>query len=146
MKGKPVLVLLGLVLILSLIGCFGGGGEPEDPNSTPTAVGEAPVADSQGESVPEDVPIMPGAYDLDVVRSGTQVNYTIDGDIQSVMDFYAEELEALGWMPTRAPDSAIGAIGTMSRENEEGDVISLNMSYNQNGDFVLVQIAVSREN
>ena len=61
------------------------------------------------------------------------------------MTYYATELEALGWTPTRAPDSAIGVIGAMSRQNEAGDVISLTLSYNANGDFVTVLIAVSRQ-
>jgi hypothetical protein len=146
MKGKTFLLgAVALVLGLSLVGCFGGG-EEADPNVTPTAVSEGPRSDTQGEAVPEDIPVIPGAYKMDVISNGTQVNFTVDGDIEYVMDYYSTELEALGWMPTRAPDSAIGSIGTMSRENAEGDVVSLNMSYNANGDFVLVQIAISREN
>lgn len=137
------------ILIVAMTGCFGGGSSADDAPANNTGAvsnGEAPVADAAGEVIPEDVPVMPGAYNLDVIRSGTQVNYTIDGDVESVMGWYQAELEAYGWLPTRAPDSALGAIGTMSRSNEAGDSLSINMSYNQNGGFVLMQIAISRKN
>ena len=147
MKRKIVGILaVILVLMLAITGCFGGSDSSGDPDAVPTTVGEAPVADAAGEAVPEDVPIKPGAYNLDVIRSGTQVNYTIDGDIEDVMGWYQAELESYGWLPTRAPDSALGSIGTMSRSNEAGDSLSINMSYNQNGGFVLMQIALSRKN
>ena len=141
------LILLTAVWLLSalvLTGCFGGGGQG-DPNATPTTVSEGPRTDAQGQAVPDDLPVIPGAYNLDVFSNGTQVNFRVDGSIENVMDYYVGALEENGWMPTRAPDNAIGVTGTMSRQNEAGDSISLNMSYNGNGDFVTVLIAISRK-
>lgn len=159
MKGKSVgLLVLILVLVFALTGCFGGGSDSSSNSSSGSdssssgsgsdsapPVGEAPAQDAAGEAVPEDIPVIPGAYDLDVIRSGTQVNFRVDGDIEYVMGWFQGELEAYGWAPTRAPDSAMGAIGTMSRANEAGDTVSINMSYNANGGFVIVQIAISRK-
>jgi hypothetical protein len=145
MNRKLILVAtVWMALLVVLSGCFGGEAQG-DPNSTPTSVSEGPRTDGEGEEVPPDVPVMPGAYALDVFSSGTQINFKVDGSVEDVMAYYSAELEALGWMPTRAPDSAIGVIGAMSRENEAGDKVSLTLSYNGNGDFVTVLIAVSRE-
>ena len=144
MKGKLfLLAVVWIAVVAGLTACFGV--EPDDPNATPTGVSEGPRVDGEGEVVPDDVPVIPGAYALDVFSSGTQVNFKVDGSIEAVMEYYSTELAAIGWTATRAPDSAIGVIGAMSRENEAGDKISLTLSYNSNGDFVTVLIAVSRE-
>lgn len=95
-------------------------------------------------SPPDDLPIMDGAYNLDIISDGSNVNFQIDGDIDTVLTYYQTMLPDFGWMETRSPDSAIGSIGTMARENEAGDKLSLNMQYNQNGPFVIVQIALVR--
>ena len=145
MKRKLILLItVWVTLLFTVSACFGGG-DQGDPNSTPTSVSEGPRVDTQGEAVPDDVPMIPGAYNLDVFSGGTQINFRVDGSVEAVMEYYAIELEAEGWMPTRAPDSAIGVIGSMSRQNEAGDLVSLNLSYNSNGDFVTVAIAVSRK-
>ncbi|HUF37739.1 MAG TPA: hypothetical protein VMN57_04390 [Anaerolineales bacterium] len=140
-----VLAFVWAMLVFALSGCFGAGVEEVDPNVTPSQVSEGPRMDTEGQEVPEDIPIMPGAYRLDVISSGSQINFTIDGDIQSVMDYYAAELAENGWEPTRAPDSVIGVVGSMSRQNAVGDVVSVTLQYNSNGNFVTVTIAVSRK-
>ena len=164
------LTALTLVLVLALAACSSGGSEasadssgtggaadtsdnapPDSGDSTsdqaePAPTSDAAPADAAGEVVPDDVPIMPGAYNLDVIREGTQVNYTVDGEIDAVMVFYEEELATLGWTETRAPDSAVGAIGSMTRENEAGDKISLNMSFNPISGATPIAIAISRKN
>ena len=155
MKKKVVLLLgLGILFALSLSACFGRSLELANATTVPTIAptvavistpqGEVPEADTGGDLVPEDVPVMPGAYNLDVIRQGTQVNFQVAGNVESAMDFYQTTLPNFGWMATRAPDSSVGAIGTMTRENEATDKLSINFSYNQNGDFTTVQIAVSR--
>ena len=162
------ILVVFLVLSAAMVGCFGGGNSAEDTGSEQSDSGQTSDSDSSsapegsdivlepstgdqvedpaGEVVPDDVPIIPGAYNLDVIRSGTQVNFTVDGDVESVMNWYQGELDTKGWLPTRAPDSAMGAIGAMSRENANGDILALNLSYNQNGGFVIIQIAISRVN
>lgn len=122
-----------------------GSTSSDDQGDDAPPASEAPAADAAGEVVPADVPVMPGAYNLDVIHEGSQVNYTVDGDIEAVMSFYQEELAALGWSETRAPDSAVGAIGSMTRKNDAGDLISLNMSYNQVNGATTIAIAISRQ-
>jgi hypothetical protein len=140
-----VMAFVWVMVVFALSGCFGGGGDLVDPNATPTQVSEGPRVDPQGQEVPEDIPIMPGAYRLDVISGATQISFTVDGDIQSVMDYYAAELAEYGWEPTRAPDSVVGVVGSMSRQNEIGEIVSVTLQYNQNGNFVTVTIAISRK-
>jgi len=145
--------LLALGVLLILIGCTGGGGQStgdangsggNTSNDPPT---DQPIADSsEFDQIPADVPVMDGAYNLDVVRNATQVNYTVDGDISTVMTFYQEKLPAVGWTTVKGVDSAVGSVGSMTRQNDAKDSLSINMSYNQNGNFVTVLIAISREN
>ena len=159
---KPVLILViaGLLLAFLVSACGGGktaptanppvssGGGSTEPtgsssvepaNTQPTAEPASPA-----QRIPEDLPIMEGATNLDVVSDGSNVKYQIEGDVNTVMTFYQENLPQFGWEPTRSPDSAIGAIGTMSRQNTAGDKLSVNMQYNKNGGFVIVQIAMVR--
>ena len=60
-------------------------------------------------------------------------------------DFYALEMDALGWQKTNSPDTVVGAMGTLIRTNEAGDTWSLNMSYNSNGDYCTVYITILRD-
>ncbi len=152
MMKKNLVFSFVTVLLFSVFMAGCRGKATEEAGSTggssggePTAVG-APAADPSGAAVPEDVPIMDGGYNLDVIREGSQVNYTVDGDIETVMAFYQAELPLFGWEDTRAPDSAIGSIGNMSRKNAAGDSLTISLSYNGNGNFVTIQIAIIREN
>jgi hypothetical protein len=170
MKRKNVFRLLAIVLALSLLlgACRGSSGsEPPandsgsnssdagDSGSTDSgdapddgtggeAAGDPPSEDPAGDAVPDDVPVMPGAYNLDVIREGSQINFYVDAEMEEVMAYYATELAALGWEETRTPDSAIGSIGSMVRQNAAEDALSISMSYNANGGFTVIQIAVSR--
>lgn len=141
------LLMVSLIFVVGLAGCFGGdnsrSGNAANGDSG-AANGQAPSSDPGGDPVPEDVPVMPGGYDLEVIREGSRVNYTVDQDVETVISFYQTELEALGWMNTRSPDSSVGAIGSMSRENEAGDKLTINMSYNANGGFSVISISILR--
>lgn len=166
MKFHILLIILGAVLLSS---CGGGSTQipatnpiqdtqsssedlsGSDEDATPLAdentdVEEQPADSPKSNEVPEDVPVMSGAYNLQVIRDASQVNYQVDGDIETAMAFYEENLPLSGWTNVIGADSAVGAIGSMSRENEAGDILSINMSYNQNGNFVILQIAISRTN
>lgn len=114
-----------------------GSGEDQQP-AEPTKPAE-PVSE-----FPEDIPIMEGAYDVQSVRKGQIVTFQIDSEIQAVVKYYQDELPNYGWDIQGPPDSAIGSIATMSRENEAGDTLAINMQYNQLGGFVKVQLTLAR--
>ncbi len=132
-------VVVGAMLALLLVAC-GGGAATQAPADTAT---EAPPPLS--EEIPDDLPIIDGAYNVDVTSKGSNVQFQVDGDVETVLAFYQENLPNHGWEETRSPDSAIGAMGAMSRENEAGDSLTINMQYNPTGDFVVVQIALVRK-
>lgn len=96
--------------------------------------------------VPEDVPIMEGANKLQVVRKGTNVVYQVDGTVQDLVSFYQDELPNYGWEMAGPPDSAIGAIATMLRENAAGERLAINMQANEVGGFVRLTITIARVN
>lgn len=113
-----------------------GEATPEQPELT-----EVPTTES---GVPADVPIMEGAYNLQVARGGNNIVYQVDASVDEVVTFYQEELPKYGWNTTRNPDTAVGSTALMLRENDAGDRINLNMQYNPIGDFVRLTITIAR--
>ena len=123
------------------------GSEAEPVEEVAPETGEeqepAPVVEEE-ESGGDDVPIMDGAYQLQISRTGNNVNYQVDGTIEDVLTFYQEELPKFAWEMAGPPDNAISNIATMLRENADGDRLAVNMQYNELGGFVILTITVSR--
>ena len=125
----------------------GSEAEPEPVEEVAPETGEeqepAPVVEEE-ESGGDDVPIMDGAYQLQISRTGNNVNYQVDGTIEDVLTFYQEELPKFAWEMAGPADNAISNIATMLRENADGDRLAVNMQYNELGGFVILTITVSR--
>ncbi len=162
-KGFSILAFL-VLLTLVLTACGGGaptsapassgsaGGEEAAPPPTAAESGSAggetatePPAAPPANEAPADVPLMDGAYDIDIQRSGTQITYKVDADVQSVVDFYHEVLPPLGWEIKGPPDSVVGNIASMLRKNAADEQLTINMQYNPNAQFTVVTIALSRK-
>ena len=121
--------------------------EPETPEeSVPESVedqGPAPVEEDEGNNL-DDVPIMNEAYQ--VQKGSKTIIYQVDGNIEEVVTYYQDELPNYEWEMARPPDTAVGAIATMLRENAAGDRLAINMQANELGGFVRVNITISRAN
>ena len=121
------------------------GGEEtgsESTNGEESSTGDGPTIDERG--VPSDVPVLDAAYELRSEANNSRVIYKIDGTIQEVVDYYIAELPAFGWNKVLGADSAFGAMGTLSRQNDPGDNLSILLSFNPNGNFVVVTIDIIR--
>jgi len=94
--------------------------------------------------VPEDIPVMEGAYKLQVARAGAYVIFQVDGTIEDVVTFYQLELPNFGWHEVRSPDTSMGAMATLLRENDAKDRLNISMQKNELGGFVSVTISVQR--
>ncbi|GAB4581945.1 MAG: hypothetical protein Fur0022_46970 [Anaerolineales bacterium] len=124
----------------------------EEPASEETGSGEEPAAEepmTEGPAldengVPTDVPVPEAAYDLRVEANNTRISFKVDGTIQDVVAFFQEQLPTLGWTEVLGADSAIGSMGTLGRQNEQLDKLSINMSFNPNGNFVNITMDVIR--
>jgi hypothetical protein len=108
----------------------------EEPVTEDVAIGE--------NGIPMDVPFPETAYDLRVEANNTRITFKVEGTIQDVAAYFQEALPGLGWNKTLGADSAIGAMGTLGRQNDALDKLSINMSFNPNGSFVLVTMDVIR--
>lgn len=128
----------------------GGDESPGEVQETPPLIDQPPSneesqpAVTQSNEVPEDIPIMDGANNLQVARDGTNIQFQIDGAIEDVVAFYQEALPDFGWEIAGPPDNVIGVIATMLRENEVNDRLAINMQANELGGFVLLTITVNR--
>lgn len=126
----------------------GSGGQPpatqpsgqEEGGATAESGGEEPV--NPAEASP--IPVPDAAYDVQYSRGGDNVQFTIDGNIDSVVSFYQEELPNFGWEMAGPPDNAVGVIATMLREDENGDRLTVNMQENADAGFVRVNAQVAR--
>jgi hypothetical protein len=157
MVKKSLVILLSLLMIMLLAACGGGGQAPAAAPVEEQPVDAAPAGETGGESqpvaeaspaeseVPEDVPLMDGAYDLDVGRKGTQIAYKVDATIADVVTFYQEALAALGWENAGPPDSAMANIANIIRQNSNGDRLSIAMQFNPNASFTVLTITVNRK-
>jgi hypothetical protein len=119
---------------------------PLDETGPGSEVIEPPQDVETTGEVPEDVPIMDGAYQLQAGLSGKNVVYQIDSSLEDVVVFYVEELPDFGWEMAGPLDNAVGSIGTMLRENAAGDRLVINLQRNEVGGFVRLNITISRTN
>ena len=87
---------------------------------------------------------MDGAYELQANPSGKNVVYTIDSTVEDVVLFYQEVLADYGWDIAGPADTAVGSIGTMLRENTNGDRLAINLQGNEVGGFVRLNITIHR--
>jgi len=94
--------------------------------------------------VPSDVPYPDTAYDLRVEANHTRISFKIDGSLQDVVAFFQAELPGRGWGTTLGMDSAVGSMGTIGRQNDVLDKLSINMSFNPNGNFVNITVDIIR--
>jgi hypothetical protein len=108
--------------------------QPSESNETGT----------EEDNVPEDVPIMPGYRKLSLTSDASNISYEVDGTIDEVVTFYQEELANLGWEMSRSPDKTYSAFGTLSREKESGDRITISLQFNPIGEFVVVRLVILR--
>ncbi len=165
MKKRFSILALLVLLTLVLAACGGGsaaptsapapsgnsgGGDVAAPTAAESSAGgesaaTEPPAPPPANEAPADVPLMDGAYDVDIQRGGTQITYKVDADVQTVVDFYHEVLPPLGWEIKGPPDSVVGNIASMLRKNATDEQLSINMQYNPNAQFTVVTIALSRK-
>ena len=173
MKKFALLLLLGSALLLITAACQPDPTPPPDtpaepvvqpthPSAGDSSSGE-PVDESSGEvsdasdtnqeptEVPmdesglaTDIPIPEEAYKLQIMRKGSSTTYQVDSTIEEVVSWYQEELPKVGWDYAGPPDSDVGAIATMLRENEGGDRLTINMQANEIAGFVSVTVLVIR--
>lgn len=172
MKTRPqplIFIALLMILIIAMTACLpdpvppppipdsSGSGETDggDQSATETpengegtedvSTGDSePPPDTPASRIAADVPILEGAYDMNVSGSGLQITYKVGLDVDSVVFFYQEQLASLGWESAGPSDTAVGATALMLRKNAANDRISINMQFNPNASFTVVTLVINR--
>lgn len=148
MKKRITLVCIFLIVLTLFVGACGQKNNvpTTDPNVSNNN-GEPGESESESEAVaeewPEDLPRPDTAYDIDISRDASGITFKMPGNIDSVVKYLQEEFESIGWVE-KVPDSVVGAMAALNRTNEAGDTLVINMSYNQNGDFVELHVVIIR--
>ena len=150
MKTKSIVYIFtsGLILLLLLVAC---GKTPTATQVENSANTQAPVNTTQAspaptnppKAVPEDVPIMPDAYDLQIA-SQLNIEYKIKAQIKDIVAWYQTELPNSGWDQATNPDSVVGSMATMARGKSNGDRINIAFQYNMIGEFTIVTLYLTR--
>ena len=152
MKPKNILLVITALLFLSitLAACGGNQEETTVPEESTAATQESTTATevtegtaSEPSGVPEDIPIAPDAYDIQVPNQ-QNVSYKVDQTIADVVAFYQQELENYGWSASKNPDTVVGNMAQFARTNEAGDRLIFSLQYNPIGEFTIVQISITR--
>ncbi len=117
--------------------------QPQNQLSTQVESGQTPSSTAAAPSAPPDVPIMTGAYGVQVPND-LNITYKVDAPIKDVVSFYQTALQENGWTITNNPDSVVGAMAQMARSKENGDRITFSLQFNSVGNFTVVQIFLNR--
>ena len=160
---RLILLISGILILLLAAACSPSSGPVDEGGESPEVVTEqAPAEVEAGEpeegttetevadatagpaGVPEDIPIMEGASNLQVATGGTNITYQVDGEIADVVGFYQDQLGNYGWESVGNPDTVVARIATLLRTNEVDDRLSINMQHNELGGFVVVTITIAR--
>jgi hypothetical protein len=110
---------------------------------TGSSVQPTAVPTKASPTVPEDIPIMPDAYELQIPNQ-LNITYKVDLKIQDVVDFYEQTLPEDGWDQINNPDSVVGSMAQMTRSKTNGDRITFSLQYNPVGEFTIVQMYIIR--
>ncbi len=139
-------VWLGMFIIATAAGCGNPLRvvSPAPPTAAPTPSPSPLRPPPHVAGVPEDVPLMPGAYDVQVQKAGTLVVYRVKVLLGEVLDYYQEVLPRYGWQQTAAKDTVVGYVAKLARAKPTGDRVVLSLRYDVRGHFVTVAISVAR--
>jgi hypothetical protein len=156
MSKNSVLTAVVMLLVLLATACI-----PKASSHPPTITPLQPVEEQEGEPtaesspdqptstpaprVPADIPIMEGAYKVQIMRSATTIVYQVDVSIDTAVKFYQDAFPTVGWETVGPPDTAVGQIATLLRENKQGDRVTINMQGNDVGGFVKITISIARK-
>jgi hypothetical protein len=153
MKFKKAAIVVLSITMIALISVACGGSQATTPAQSQapattqetgsTVVQPTAVPTKPKPTAPDDVPIMPDAYAIEIPNQET-ISYKVDTTIQDVVDFYEANLPGNGWDQVNNPDSVVGAMAQMSRSKANGDRITFSIQYNPVGEFTIVQIYITR--
>jgi hypothetical protein len=136
---RKVLVMLVLFAVVLSACSPGGGGGAQPP--APAGGGNVIVVTSTptpGPQVPDNIPIMPGATDLNVTQS--DISFVVKSDMQGVIDFYQKGLVAKGWKE-QEKSSVLGDFGRMNYSAPDTQ-LSFLLSASQSLNQVVVRMSI----
>jgi hypothetical protein len=132
---KAMLVTLILILVFGSAGCQNQAGNSMDAaNATATAL-------QVFDRIPEDIPVMDGAFDLKVSSSGNSVTYRVQALFEDVIRFYQEQTIAMGWGQLGG-ELIMGDSITMQRMKPDKNM-SILISAIKDSDEVLVRVMIA---
>ena len=138
MKRTMMLCACIVFLTLALTACGSATVAPAPPRTSSGGPSAANATPKAVPTAPANIPIMPGATDLDVSESS--ISYVIKSDLQKVIAFYEKELIAKGWKEDEKP-SIIGFLGRMNFSNPDHQ-LSMILNYSETLNQVVIRMSI----
>ena len=135
---------LGLSLSLLLSACGGPAAGAADVVDDSGADASEPTP-TAGPQVPEHVPVLESAYDLQVTADGTYIAYKADEAYAGTVEYYKTELAAEGWEQINKNDAAFGESITLLRSRPEANISITIQSVPGDEESVRVLISLTKK-
>lgn len=127
------LIILGL--IPGLTAC------QDSPAALVDGPGATATAQAMFNRIPDDVPVMDGAYELRVSSSGNSVSYRVQAVFEDVIRFYQDQTPAMGWEQLGGEQIMMDSI-TMQRAKQDRNM-SILISAVKDSNEVLVTVMIA---
>jgi hypothetical protein len=137
------LALIVFVLVLVMAAGYGCARPVETDGRTEEQIAAVTAAVQENiETLPTDLPIHPEAEKLKFAAGNTYITYEVLGDVDTIVDYYRTELEAMGWEKRgNSPETPIGGALTILRVKPDKNV-SITIQSIPSSDYVRVLINV----
>jgi hypothetical protein len=132
---KYFLILFIAAMLVGLVACQDNSiSSLENHHATATAL-------EMTKRLPDDIPLMDGAYDLRISSSGSSITYRVQAPFEDVIQFYQDQAAAMGWEQLGGEQVMMDSI-TMQRQKPDKNM-SILISAVQDSDEVLVRVMVA---
>jgi hypothetical protein len=132
---KNMICLFFLFLVFGSSACQG------NPETLMGNVNATATAQGIFLRIPDDVPVMEGAFELRVSSSGNSISYRVQAKFEDVVKFYQEQTIAMGWEQLGGEQTMMNSI-TMQRQKPDKNM-SILISAVQDSGEILVRVMVA---
>lgn len=117
---KKRIVLVVVLALMSIYGCA----RPQEESHTDEQIAAATgTAQANVDALPVDVPIVEGAINLKFAANNTYITYEAPGTVEGIVEFYRNELSALGWEKKgSSPEQPLGGAITLLRSKPDKNI------------------------
>lgn len=117
------IILLLLATLVGMLVLFGCARPTEEVKSDEQIVSATTTVQAKIDALPTDVPIHEGAIRLKFAAGNTYITYEVPGDVDTIVEYYRTELQALGWEKKgNSPETPLGGALSLLRSKPDKNI------------------------